>query len=92
MTNPNDLIRRGDVLNRLSIFNPDAMASIRALPAVTDPQIATLQATNARLVALLKDMRQIIERSDHWWMDAPDRGGFDTQAIDALLNELETTK
>jgi hypothetical protein len=55
MTNPTDLIRRGDALHIAhEIGHLGAIASIAALPAVTDPQIAMLQAANARLVEALQ--------------------------------------
>lgn len=38
------------------------------------------------LAELIKAMK-IIEESDEWWMDSPDRGGFDTESMDAAINK-----
>lgn len=45
----------------------------------------------ALLLSTLKDIRARIEKisSDHWWIDCPDRGGFDTDKLDAVLAEFE---
>lgn len=37
------------------------------------------------LLAALKDVLRRIENSEHWWMDTPDRGGFDTEMIEAAI-------
>ncbi|KKM14292.1 hypothetical protein LCGC14_1707590 [marine sediment metagenome] len=49
---------------------------------------------NARLIAaapemknMLEDMAKRITNSEEWWMDDPNRGGFDLEAIEALLNK-----
>lgn len=109
MTNPNDLIRRGDALAELdsnakgtirlggqnfrTIQLEEAAAAIAALPAVntdpigyisavTDPQIATLQATNARLVEALRFYGGVMPASFAPGQD----GGYRARA---LLSELE---
>lgn len=39
----------------------------------------------AALVEALKDVSRRIKDSDNWWIDCPDRGGFDALMIDAAL-------
>lgn len=48
-------------------------------------------AQRALLLSTLKDLRARIEKMslDHWWIDTPDRGGFDADALDAVLAEFE---
>jgi predicted KAP-like P-loop ATPase len=41
--------------------------------------------SHQKLVDALKDIKRRIEESDEWWMDSPDRGGFDLEAINAAL-------
>lgn len=40
----------------------------------------------AQLVGALQDCLDRIEKSEFWWMDCPDRGGFDADAIRAALS------
>ncbi|MCP4645789.1 MAG: hypothetical protein GY851_35415 [bacterium] len=51
-----------------------------------------VQKANARLLATAPDMLAMLEdvacriiESENWWMDCPDRGGFDLDAIQALI-------
>lgn len=37
------------------------------------------------LLAALQVVLKTIETSEHWWMDAPDRGGFDLEDIRAVI-------
>jgi hypothetical protein len=53
---------------------------------------------NARLIAAapelldsLKDALKTIEASDHWWMDCPDKGGFNADTIRAAIAKAEGT-
>ena len=87
MTNPNDLIRRGEAVNACCKweYTPNAMQDIINLPAVTDPQIATLQATNARLVEALREAIAIMES-----VDGENDCSRGIAAAEALLAELET--
>ena len=41
-----------------------------------------------RALETLREIQQTIENSDHWWMDCPDKGGFDTDKIDAAIAAL----
>lgn len=41
------------------------------------------------LLAELKKVRETIEESHHWWMDCPDRGGFDLEAIEEAIEKAE---
>ena len=47
-----------------------------------------LEAINAELLEALKNVKQVIEDSEQWWMDCPDRGGFDLRAIENLIARL----
>ena len=61
MTNPSDLIRRDTIAEVLAAYGYGGSLlgdAIVAHPAVTDPQIATLQATNARLVEALRALEK----------------------------------
>lgn len=40
------------------------------------------------LVEALKDVADRIEKSENWWMDCPDRGGFDVDLINSALATL----
>jgi hypothetical protein len=44
-----------------------------------------LERQNQKLREALEDVLMRIERSDHWWIDVPDRGGFDLEQIKAAL-------
>lgn len=41
-----------------------------------------------KLVEALRDVLARMDRSEEWWIDCPDRGGFDRDAIEAALEEL----
>ena len=43
----------------------------------------------AQLVEALKEIRATIKNSEEWWMDCPNRGGFDVEKIDAALAAAE---
>lgn len=43
----------------------------------------------AQLVGALQDCLDRIEKSEFWWMDCPDRGGFDAETIRAALSEAK---
>ncbi len=42
------------------------------------------------MVKMLDDVAKRITDSDEWWMDDPDRGGFDLEAIEALVAKATT--
>jgi hypothetical protein len=48
---------------------------------------AQLISAAPELLAELIKARKIIEESDEWWMDSQDRGGFDTESMDAAINK-----
>lgn len=48
---------------------------------------ANLISAAPELLTELIKARKIIEESDEWWMDSPDRGGFDIESIDAAINK-----
>jgi hypothetical protein len=48
---------------------------------------ANLISAAPELLSELIKVRKIIEYSDEWWIDSPDRGGFDTESIDAAINK-----
>lgn len=54
--------------------------------AVANPALI-VRAVNSHdaLIAALEDCKRRIEKSEHWWMDCPDRGGMDLEMIDAAL-------
>ncbi len=62
---------------------------------VADPSFSDtegLDKANARLIATapdllreLEDVKARIEESEEWWIDDPDLGGFDLEAIDAAI-------
>lgn len=47
----------------------------------------TLKSENARLREALEYVIKTIERSDEWWMDCPDKGGFDINKIKSALKK-----
>lgn len=44
------------------------------------------------LLAMLEYVQRRIEDSDAWWMNCPDRGGFDADAIDDLIAKAKGEK
>lgn len=46
---------------------------------------AHLKVNNEALRSVLQEVSDIINKSEHWWVDIPDRGGFDTDKIDEVL-------
>lgn len=46
---------------------------------------AHLISSAPELYAALAEVLRIVKASDLWWMDAPDRGGFDVDAISSAL-------
>ena len=51
---------------------------------------------NARLIAeapkmleALKMVRSVISNSEHWWMDCPDKSGFDCDLINTIFSKAE---
>lgn len=48
-------------------------------------QLAEAQAACALKDEALKEVEQIIKHSNVWWMDCPNKGGFNTQKIEQAL-------
>jgi hypothetical protein len=48
-----------------------------------------MEQENKRLRDALIDVLRRIENSEEWWMNVPDRGGFDTDMIEAALKETK---
>lgn len=40
---------------------------------------------NTVLMEALQYVKKVIENSEHWWMDCPDKGGFDLDIINEAL-------
>jgi hypothetical protein len=40
------------------------------------------------LVTELQKILKVVADSDAWWMDCPDRGGIDTEAIESVLRKV----
>jgi len=51
-------------------------------------RVAELEKELLAAKELLVSIRKTIDDSEAWWMDCPDRGGFDTDAIDAVIERL----
>lgn len=60
-------------------------------------EISAVEAWNTRhepelkeqLKNALKDVLKVVENSDHWWMDCPDKGGIGAEKIEKLLEQLK---
>lgn len=53
--------------------------------AQLNEQLLSLQADNERLREALKYVLETIEENGEWWIDCPNKGGFDTEKIEAAL-------
>ena len=65
---------------------PDAariVQCVNACAGIEDPAAALKMAKDA-----LNLIKAVIVDSDHWWMDCPDRGGFDLDDINRTLAAL----
>lgn len=53
---------------------------------------ADAKTTEARQVLdCLVEIKTTIQNSGHWWMDCPDRGGFDLEQIETAIAALQET-
>ena len=50
-------------------------------------KIAYLESRLKEAEALLLTVRETIKDSDEWWMEFPDKGGFDLDAIEAYFKK-----
>jgi hypothetical protein len=59
--------------------------------AYKDLSIYVVKASNnlPLAVELLEKILKVIETSEHWWMDCPNKGGFDIEEIKEFLSRLE---
>jgi hypothetical protein len=55
----------------------------------TRPAEAALRAENQELRNALSNVLNKIDLIDAWWIDCPDKGGFDTGTIQKLLDETK---
>lgn len=46
-----------------------------------------LIAAAPELLEALQGVMSVIKKSEHWWIDSPDRGGFDTNSIEEAINK-----
>jgi hypothetical protein len=89
--NPISEAFHGETL-REAISNAMAGHDLDARHPYTDNQLRYPEdAQRTKLLNTLKGIRAHIEKisPDHWWIDTPDRGGFDTDALDAVISEFE---
>ncbi len=40
-------------------------------------------------LAALQDVKTRMEASDHWWIDSPNKGGFDGKMIDSAIERAK---
>lgn len=50
---------------------------------------ARLIAAAPKMLAALKEIQKRIAESDLWWMDCPERGGFDLEGIESIISEAK---
>jgi len=55
------------------------------IPSAETEANAKLIAAAPDLLAALQDVFRRIKGSDEWWMDEPDRGGFDAKKMEAAI-------
>lgn len=48
-------------------------------------ELRRLHEVNAELVAVLQDVLKRIDDSWEWWIDVPERGGFDRSMIESAI-------
>lgn len=53
---------------------------------------ARLIAAAPDLLAALEDVRKRMHDSEHWWIDCPERGGFDIGMIDAAIAKARSAQ
>jgi hypothetical protein len=41
------------------------------------------------LLEACKNVLEVIDESEEWWMDCPDKGGFDRDKIENVINKAE---
>ncbi len=95
MSDPNDLIRRGDALREIMLGRTvtGTERAIAALPA--DPQIAELRAERARLVGELAESRDYavaLEQELHDRSAKMSESAFDCLILDAMAEAMKAMR
>jgi hypothetical protein len=55
-------------------------------------KIAALWDSSQDLLEALKYVKHKIQHSEHWWMDVPNKGGFDLHYINNVIAKAEGKK
>lgn len=84
------------IANKYRVFAETSLRIIAYARGLNNSERTLEDVANALLIAAapelldeLKKIRQVINNSEAWWMDCPDKGGFDTDAINALIDKAE---
>lgn len=83
-----DNTRTGD---GFEIHAPNEDCSCDRIGRCSNEHNACLIAAAPELLDQLQDVLSRIEQSEEWWMDCPDRGGFDAEAIRAAIAKATGT-
>ena len=70
--------------------------SVAVIKPIIYSQGEETKEANAHLIAAAPEMLEelvkavkIIENSDAWWIDCPDKGGFDLNALTTIINKAK---
>lgn len=72
------------VFNRLEVGISSSSLSENSTQVEAD---ALLISKAPELLKMLEYVLNKIQESDHWWMDCPNKGGFDAVGIEQLIKE-----
>jgi hypothetical protein len=72
-------------------FLPDKDFKVQAgrFAILLDSNYHQLKSQRDELLEVLKYVLTRIENSEEWWMDCPNKGGFDTEKIEAAIANAE---